>query len=66
LGEPLRCKKIAAPFYGCGYFFALASGYSLHHAPRKRGAWFRYYPSRAGLILQFYDILFLCYRWADT
>jgi hypothetical protein len=34
LGEPLRCEKIAAPFHGCGYFFALASGYSLHHALR--------------------------------
>jgi hypothetical protein len=34
LGEPLRCEKIAAPFHGCGYFFALASGYPLHHALR--------------------------------
>jgi hypothetical protein len=48
LGEPLRRKQNKPHRVAVGLIlFALASGYPLHHLPRKRGRWFRYYPSRA-------------------
>jgi hypothetical protein len=61
LGEPLRCIKIAAPCYGCGYFISLASGYPLHHLHAFGVRWFRYYPSRLRCLRQRIKLLY--YKW---